>query len=102
MQIYTGVMDSVGCCYFIGPSYENMEIVTKAINAMYGLSLSRDDIIQIGKDVIKTELKFNEKAGITQEMNDVPKFFREEPSIPTGLKYTFTREDLKNIWKILD
>jgi aldehyde:ferredoxin oxidoreductase len=102
LQIYTGVMDSVGCCYFIGPSYENMEIVTKAINAMYGLSLSRDDIIQIGKDVIKTELKFNEKAGITQEMNDVPKFFREEPSIPTGLKYTFTREDLKNIWKILD
>ncbi|MHA2289146.1 MAG: aldehyde ferredoxin oxidoreductase N-terminal domain-containing protein [Promethearchaeota archaeon] len=32
LQVYTTVLDSMGCCYFIGPSYENMEIVAAAIN----------------------------------------------------------------------
>lgn len=102
LQIYTAIMDSMGCCYFIGPSYENMEILAKAINAMYDLTLTREDVIKIGINVIRTELEFNEKAGITQEMNDVPEFFREEPSKPTGLKYTFDNEDLSNFWKRLD
>jgi len=102
LQIYTAVMDSMGCCYFIGPSYENMEILAKAINAMYDLTLKRGDVIKIGIDIIRTELEFNEKAGITQEMNDIPRFFREQSSEPTGLKYSFDKADLSNFWKRLD
>jgi aldehyde:ferredoxin oxidoreductase len=102
LQIYTAVMDSMGCCYFIGPSYENMEILAKAINAMYDLTLKREDVIKIGIDIIRTELEFNEKAGITQEMNDIPRFFREQSSEPTGLKYSFDKADLSNFWKRLD
>ena len=98
LQLYTTVMDSMGCCYFIGPSYENMELITHAINAMYNLNLTRDDVIDIGKNIIKMEIEFNEKAGITNSTNDVPEFFREEPSEPIGLKYTFSKEDLKSFW----
>ncbi|MFX0023686.1 MAG: aldehyde ferredoxin oxidoreductase C-terminal domain-containing protein [Candidatus Hermodarchaeota archaeon] len=102
LQIYTTIMDSMGCCYFIGPSYENMEILSGAINAMYDLTLTREDIIQIGVDVIKNELEFNRKAGINQDMNDVPRFFREEPSDPVNLNYTFDIEELKTFWNRLD
>jgi len=98
LQLYTTVMDSMGCCYFIGPSYENMELIAHAINAMYDLNITRDDVIDIGKNIIKIEIEFNEKAGITQSSNDVPRFFREEPSEPTDLKYTFNKEDLKSFW----
>ena len=98
LQIYTIVMDSMGCCYFIGPSYENMELIAHAINAMYNLNLTRDDVIKIGKKILKTEIEFNEKAGISHSTNDVPEFFRQEPSEPTGLKYTFSKEDLKSFW----
>lgn len=102
LQIYTAIMDSMGCCYFIGPSYENMEILANAINAMYNLTLNREDVIKIGIDIIKTELEFNERAGITQEMNDVPEFFREEASDPVELKFTFKIDDLKSFWNRLD
>ncbi len=102
LQVYTAVLDSVGCCYFIGPSYENMEIVANALNAMYGLILTRDDVIKIGINILRTELEFNEKAGFTQEMNDVPHFFKEESSDPTGLKFTFNKESLSSFWKKLD
>jgi aldehyde:ferredoxin oxidoreductase len=102
LQIYTAIMDSMGCCYFIGPSYENMEILANAINAMYDLSLTREDVISIGIEIIKYELTFNERAGITQEMNDVPKFFREEASDPIDLKFTFELDELKSFWNRLD
>jgi aldehyde:ferredoxin oxidoreductase len=102
LQIYTAVMDSMGCCYFIGPSYENMEILANAINAMYDLTLTREDVINIGIDIIRNELAFNERAGITQEMNDVPEFFKEEPSEPIPLKFSFEKADLTNFWKRLD
>jgi len=102
LQIYTAILDSMGCCYFIGPSYENMEILANAINAMYNLTLKREDVIKIGINIIRTELEFNEKAGITQEMNDIPEFFRAESSEPTGLKYSFDKDDLKAFWGRLD
>ena len=102
LQIYTAVIDSMGCCYFIGPSFENMEIIKNSINAMYELNLTREDVIKIGINIIRTELDFNEKAGITQEMNNVPEFFRKEPSEPTGLKYTFDIADLKTFWRRLN
>lgn len=99
LQVYTTVLDSVGCCYFIGPFYEHMDIVAGAINAMYDLNLSREDVIDIGKQILSTEIKFNEKAGITSDLNDVPAFLRNEPSIPTGLKFTFEKEKLKKFWE---
>jgi aldehyde:ferredoxin oxidoreductase len=102
LQIYTTVLDSMGCCYFIGPSYENMELIKEAINAMYHLNLTRKDVINIGKEILKAELEFNEKAGLTKETNELPSFFREEPSEPLGLRVTFSDEDFKNFWKKLE
>ena len=101
LQLYTAILDSLGCCYFIGPSYENMGIVTGALNSMYNIELTREDVINIGKSIIKKELDFNTKVGILQEENDLPEFFRTEPSEPTGLKFTFTKGELNQFWKKL-
>ncbi|MHA2472144.1 MAG: aldehyde ferredoxin oxidoreductase C-terminal domain-containing protein [Promethearchaeota archaeon] len=102
LQLYTAVLDSMGCCYFIGPSWENMEIVARAINAMYGTELNRDDVINIGKRIIKSELEFNEKAMITADSNDFPPFLWEEASNPTNLKITFQKKDFQSFWDRLD
>ncbi len=102
LQIYTALLDSVGCCYFIGPSYKAMGIVAGAINAMYNLNLTRTDIINIGKKVIKTELEFNKKAGVPHELDEIPSFFRDESIEPTGLKFTFSNNEIKDFWKRLD
>ena len=102
LQIYTTILDSMGCCYFIGPSYENMELIAKVINAMHDTQLTREDVINLGKQIIKIELSFNEKAGITQDMNDVPEFMKNEASPPTNLKFEFSKEVLKNFWKKIE
>jgi len=102
LQVYTCVMDTMGICYFVGPSYENMSILAKVINAMYDLQLTKNDIINIGINVLKNEIEFNKKAGITQDKNDVPRFFKTEASQPMNLKFSFTEDDLKNFWDRLD
>jgi aldehyde:ferredoxin oxidoreductase len=102
LQVYTAVMDAMGCCYFIGPNYENMDIIANAINVMYDLRLTRQDVINIGRKILKNEIEFNEIAGLSQDMNDVPEFFRMEPSIPTNLKYSFSKEELRNFWSRLE
>jgi aldehyde:ferredoxin oxidoreductase len=102
LQVYTAILDSMGCCYFIGPSYETMEIIGNAINAMYNINLTREDVIDIGKNILKIEISFNEKAGISQHMNDIPAFFRIEPSNPVNLKYTFSKEELRSFWDRLE
>jgi aldehyde:ferredoxin oxidoreductase len=101
LQVYTTILDSMGCCYFIGPSYENMEIITAAINAMYNLDLTRGELINIGKHILKTELAFNGRAGITKDKNDVPEFLKLEPSEPSGLKFTFGKKELEDFWEKL-
>ncbi|MHA1689982.1 MAG: aldehyde ferredoxin oxidoreductase C-terminal domain-containing protein [Promethearchaeota archaeon] len=101
LQVYTTVLDSMGCCYFIGPDVRTMEIVAMALNAMYDLQLTREDVIEIGKKILKLEIEFNEKAGIHQKDNDLPSFFREEPIHPTNLTVTFASKDFKDFWKRL-
>ena len=102
LQVYTTVLDTMGVCYFVGPSYENMSILAKVINAMYDLQLTKDDVINIGVNVLKTEIEFNRKAGITQESNDVPAFFKTEASQPLNLKFSFSTDDLRNFWDRLE
>ncbi len=102
LQIFTAVLDAIGCCYFIGPSWENMSYVADLLNAMYGWDMSAGDVMNFGKDIIKRELKFNKRAGITDNMDDLPKFFRIEPSEPTGLTFNIKKEALASMWKKLD
>ncbi|TXT63762.1 MAG: Tungsten-containing aldehyde ferredoxin oxidoreductase [Promethearchaeota archaeon] len=101
LQIYTTVLDSMGCCYFIGPSYETMKIVADALNAMYDVQLTRKDVINIGRDILKKEILFNTKAGISEDTNDLPRFFREESSDPVNLKVDLPSEDFKTFWERL-
>ena len=102
LQLYTAILDSMGCCYFIGPSYENMEIIKGALNAMYGVNWTCKDIIDLGKNIIKTELEFNKKAGLIKESNELPSFFYSEKSDPTKLKATFSKKELINFWDRLE
>ncbi|TFG21907.1 MAG: aldehyde ferredoxin oxidoreductase, partial [Promethearchaeota archaeon] len=102
LQVYTVILDSLGCCYFIGPSYENMEVIANALNAMYNLDLKREDIIKIGENILQAELEFNEKVGIDSESNDVPNFFKKEPSKPRDLTFTFEKGELRDFWKRLN
>jgi aldehyde:ferredoxin oxidoreductase len=101
LQIFTAVMDSIGCCYFIGPSWRNMEYVANLLNAMHGWNMSAEDVMNWGKEIINMEIEFNKKAGLAEDTNDLPEFFRTEPLEPTGSKFDINKEELASVWKNL-
>ncbi len=102
LQVCISVLDSMGCCYFIGVNFETIEILTGALNAMYGLDLSPNEVVNIGKNILKMELEFNEKAGIPRYQNELPEFFRDESSTPLKLKVSISKEELNNFWTRLE
>jgi len=101
LQIFTAVMDSIGCCYFIGPSWRNMGYIANLLNAMHGWNLSAEDVMNWGKEIINMEIEFNKKAGLKEDTNDLPDFFRTEPLEPTGSKFDISKEELASAWKNL-
>ena len=102
LQIFTAVMDSIGCCYFIGPSWRNMGYSANLLNAMHGWSMTAEDVMDLGKKVIKMEVEFNRKAGLGPETDDLPDFFRTEALEPSGNTFTIDKNDLETLWKRLD
>jgi len=49
------------------------------INARFGISLTADDVVSLGKNILKTEKGFNEAAGFTNADDRLPEFFSTEP-----------------------
>lgn len=46
------------------PSLNKRDYCKGALNEMYNLELTREDVINIEKNILKVELDFNAKAGI--------------------------------------
>lgn len=98
LQIFTMMMDSLGFCYFVGPSYEQAVTDVKLLNAMYGWGWTVEDIIAWARSTMKDEVEFNQKAGISKRDNAIPEFFRTEALPNTGHKFGIPLKDLENIW----
>ena len=99
LQILNGCCDMLGCCYFVGPSIDTLERVSKLIKARYGLSITKDDFLSKSKQMLKKEIDFNEKAGITKEDNKLADFFYQETSPPSGRIWDIPAKELEDFWK---
>ena len=104
IQILNAMIDSLGYCILAAPGDKNALINFQKglINARYGLSLSADDLIRIGRETLRDELAFNEKAGFNEANDPPPEFVRTEALAPTGSVFGVSREQIDRIWEQLD
>jgi aldehyde:ferredoxin oxidoreductase len=102
LQIATAAIDSTGMCLFIAfaalddatclPSLIDM------INARFGISLTADDVTNLGITILKTERAFNEAAGFTNKDDRLPEFFSEEPIAPHNVVWDISDEEIDTFW----
>jgi len=95
LQIMTAVCDFAGLCFFVGSTKETMEITAELINAKYGTGLDINSIIEMGKEVLRTEREFNRKAGFTNIDDQLPEFFYNEKLPPKDLVFDVPEEEIK-------
>jgi aldehyde:ferredoxin oxidoreductase len=97
LQTYIAVLDSMGLCYFVGPSFENMAIVATLLNARFGWSMSQEAIAEWGKSLLRLERDFNTRAGHSPSEDQLPAFFRE--AIPeTERVFDIAQDLLDQFW----
>jgi aldehyde:ferredoxin oxidoreductase len=101
LQIATAAVDSTGLCIFVAfPALDIPECfaaIYEMINARYGLNLTADDVIALGKHILKVEHEFNLAAGFTNKDDRLPEFF-EEPIPPHNAVWDMTGEEIDEFW----
>ncbi len=102
LQISTAAIDSTGMCLFIAFAVldqpETFQALIDTINACHGLSLTADDVVELGKTVLKTERDFNTAAGFTSVHDRLPEYFKTEPIPPHNITFEVTDDDLDSLF----
>ena len=101
LQIATAAVDSTGLCLFVSfcvlDRPEALDAICEMINAQYGLSLTGDGVVELGKTVLRTERDFNTRAGFTNADDRLPMFFKEEPLAPHNVVFDVPDEELDQV-----
>lgn len=102
LQIATAAIDSTGMCLFIAFAALDDEKCLPAlidlINARFDINLGGDDVVNLGKYILKTEKAFNEAAGFTNLDDRLPEFFYKEALPPHNVVFDFTGEEIDEFW----
>jgi aldehyde:ferredoxin oxidoreductase len=98
LQINTAVVDGLGLCLFVGPMPPTMEIITRLMSTVVGRQLSVDDILEMGKNILRVERDFNRAAGFTNVHDRLPEFFTTEVLGPKGVVFDITDEELDEVF----
>ncbi len=101
LQIMSAVIDNMGLCLFVGPLPPEMEIISRLLTSALGRPFSIEDVLEIGKGILRTELAFNRAAGLHSASDRLPEFFSMEKLSPKGLVFDVSDKDIKQMYSAL-
>jgi len=102
LQIATTAIDSTGMCLFIAfpilDQPETFDALLDMLGAFYGIKMTGDDVVALGKKVLNLEREFNKKAGFGAEDDRLPRFFKTEPLAPHNITFAVKDEELDELY----
>ncbi|MGD2096497.1 MAG: aldehyde ferredoxin oxidoreductase C-terminal domain-containing protein [Desulfobacterales bacterium] len=102
LQIATAAVDATGMCLFVAfpvlDQPETFQALIDMINAFYGLSLTADDVTELGKSILKNEREFNLAAGLTAKDDRLPEYFKKEKLPPHDITFEVKDEELDQVF----
>jgi aldehyde:ferredoxin oxidoreductase len=85
-QASTAFIDSSGHCLFIAFAILDIESgfqgMIDEVNGVLGTNFTADDIVEMGKNILRAERAFNEAAGFTKAHDRLPEFMKYEKLPP--------------------
>jgi len=103
-QIRAATCDAMGYCLNALPGGRESiyQYFAELLNARFDLDLKPEEVMEIGKETLKDQISFNEKAEFAQIDTKIPDFIREEPLRPTDSVFDVSEEEVKAFWTRLD
>lgn len=102
-QIHMAAVDTVGICDFAQSglaSEEGIGNVFTMMSAKSGQPFGEEDWTALGRRVIKTELEFNRKAGLTRKDDRLPPMFYNEPLPPYNVVVKVSDEEMDSVFDL--
>ncbi|MBS3810125.1 MAG: iron-containing alcohol dehydrogenase, partial [Desulfobacterales bacterium] len=103
-QVQSATCDAFGYCLNAVPGGKASvyRFFADLMNARFGTEMTAADVMEIGKQTLRDQLAFNEKAEFSDLDEDSTPFIKKEPIDPTGQVFDVDDQELKNIWGGLD
>jgi aldehyde:ferredoxin oxidoreductase len=102
LQIISAMLDSTGLCLFARPPViSDPQLMVDMINGIYGWGWTSEDLDRSNRDVLRTELEFNRRAGITAKDYRIPEYMREEPLAPHNVVFDVPDSELDAVFDAL-
>lgn len=103
IQVVMGMVDSLGYCLLAAPSDHTAALgfFKDLLKARYGLDVTEGELMEIGKQTLRDEIKFNEGAEFSTIHGPEPEFYRNEALAPTGSVFDVDPEEVASIWERL-
>lgn len=102
LQIIAAMLDSTGLCLFARPPIlADPQLMVEMLNGIYGWGWTKDDYDRANRNVLRTELEFNRRAGITQADYRIPEYMREEPLTPHNAVFDVPDSELDAVFDTL-
>lgn len=102
LQIATTAIDSTGMCLFIAfpilDQPETFQALIDMLSAFYGVEMTADDVVALGKKVLTLEREFNKGAGFGPAQDRLPRFFSTEKLPPHNITFQVTDEELDQLY----
>ena len=101
-QAATAFIDSTGYCLFI--AFPILDIpkgwagMAETVAGTTGMKITGEDVVPIGKEILKMERLFNERAGFTAADDRPPEFMRYEKLPPHNVVWSVTDEELDRVY----
>ena len=99
LQIIAAMLDSTGLCLFARPPViTDPQLMVDMINGIYGWGWTKEDLDQLYRDVLRNEIEFNRRAGITAADHRIPEYMREEPLPPHNATFDIPDSELDAVF----
>jgi aldehyde:ferredoxin oxidoreductase len=86
LQIMMAIIDGMGICFFVGLDTDTLYVLAELLNARYGRNVTFEDLVELGKETLSIEHRFNQATG-SPMVERLPEFFEIEPLSPHRTVY---------------
>lgn len=102
LQIIAAMLDSTGLCLFARPPIiADPQLMVDMLNGRFGWDWTVEDFDLANRQVLKTEIEFNRRAGITPKDHRIPEYMREEPLPPHDAVFNIPDTELDSVFDTL-
>lgn len=99
LQIIAAMLDATGLCLFARPPViADPQLMVDMINGIYGWGWNKPDLDHFNREVLRNELEFNRRAGITAADHRIPEYMHEEPLAPHNATFDIPDSELDAIF----